>query len=438
MNIIVIGSGGREHAIVWALSKSPSVKKIIAVPGNGGTANEAKCKNVSPDECSYIVQNGVHPFVQIAKYEACTLAVIGPENPLAEGIADIFWKEGIPCVGPKKDSAMLEASKDFAKRFMKKYGVACAQSETFTDEKSALSYAEKKGAPLVIKADGLAAGKGVIVAFSLDEAKDAIHFLMSGEKVGTAGKTIVIEEYLRGNEISVLSAVSVSREKKSACIKTFLPARDHKRLLDGAKGANTGGMGSVSPLSDVNDETLSLFRKRIEEPTLCGIEAEGFDYRGFLFFGVMLTNEGPKLLEYNVRLGDPESQAVLPLCDFDFCKLCEAIAAGTLSDFALKWKPGVVVAPVMVSGGYPDAYEKGKKIAIDKMRIGKNVKIFFAGAKEKNGELFTSGGRVLAASSRGKNFDEARRNAYDAMKAISFDGSFYRKDIGLPGAAEST
>ena len=436
MNIIVIGSGGREHAIAWALSKSECVEKIIVVPGNGGTAHEAKCKNISIDECTYIHGNE-NPFVQIAKNENCSLAVIGPEDPLADGISDLFWEAGIACVGPKKKAALLEASKDFAKQFMKKYGVACAESETFTDEKAALAFAKKKGAPLVIKADGLAAGKGVIVALTLEEAKNAIHLLMSEKKVGSAGEKIVIEEYLRGTEISMLSSVSVTSEKKSSCIKTFLPARDHKRLLDGAKGANTGGMGSVSPLSDVDDATLLLFQKNIVEPTLRGLKAEDFDYRGFLFFGVMLTKDGPKLLEYNVRLGDPETQAVLPLCDFDFCKLCEAIADGTLQDFQLKWKDGFVVAPVMVSGGYPEAYEKNKKITIDKNRVHENVKIFVAGAKEKNGELFTSGGRVLAVSCFGKNFEEAWNGAYESINAISFEKAFYRRDIGLKGAAES-
>ena len=442
MNIILVGSGGREHAIARCLAQSPLVQKIVVIPGNGGTAVEPKCKNIDKAACDYIEDNGVPAYIQIAQREECIMAVVGPENPLAEGIADDFWKADIPCIGPKKAAAELEASKDFAKRFMRTYGVACAKSETFDDSEQAKVYVRQHGAPVVIKADGLAAGKGVVVAATVEEALSAIGDIMDSGSVGEAGKKIVIEEYLEGVEISVLAAVSVTPEaakKQRANIVPFLPARDHKRLLDGAKGPNTGGMGAVCPLADVTDETMERFRRDILLPTLKGLVAEGFDYRGFIFFGAMLTKDGPKLLEYNVRLGDPETQAVLPLVDFDFAAMCCSIVNCSLDNFAFKWKTGCVVAPVVVSGGYPCAYEKGKEITIDEKRIqAAGAQLFIAGAKRTaNGKLVTDGGRVLTCSARGANFDDARRKAYDAIGAVRFESAFFRKDIGLPGAAES-
>ena len=443
MNIIVVGSGGREHTICWKLAQSSVVDKVVVVPGNGGTANEEKCVNVNPKDCDYIAE-GENPYVAIAKHENCRMAVIGPEDPLAEGLADEFWKADIPCVGPKKAGAQLEASKDLSKQFMKKYGVACAASETFTNEDAACEYIKKHGAPIVIKADGLAAGKGVVVAATEEEALAAVTDLMDSGRVGNAGKKLVIEDYLQGVEISVLAAVSVTPEyavSGNATIVPFLPARDHKRLNDGAKGPNTGGMGAVCPLDDVDEKTMKAFQKDILEPTLEGLIKEKFDYRGFIFFGVMLTPQGPKLLEYNVRLGDPETQAVLPLMDFDFASMCTSILNGTLKNFEMKWKPGYQVAPVVVSGGYPGAYKKGIEITINKPLLNASTaKVFIAGAvsgRRGDGDLLTSGGRVLACSAYGSSFKEAWTNAYQGISAVKFDGAFYRKDIGLPGAAES-
>lgn len=447
--VIVVGSGGREHTIAWRLALSSKVEEVICVPGNGGTANEKKCRNI-PLAQSYI-KDGENPYAAIAKHEGCDLAVIGPEDPLAEGIADAFWNAGIPCVGPKHDGAQLEASKDLSKEFMAKYGVACAASKTFTDEQAAHDYVESHGAPIVIKADGLAAGKGVVVAATVTDAHTAIKDIMVSGRVGNAGKKLVIEDYLEGVEISILAAVSVTpdytKENKSTIIP-FLPARDHKRLCDGAKGPNTGGMGAVTPLDDVTPQVMEQFNKNILEPTLKGLIAENFDYRGFIFFGVMITKDGPKLLEYNVRLGDPETQVVLPMMDFDFFEMCQSIVDGTLKNFKFGWKKGYAVAPVAVSGGYPNAYKKGIKITIDaKANEIKNTKIFIAGAIEDRRSIdksnanahpmVTSGGRVLAACSQADTFDEAWSNAYALMKTIHFDGMFYRKDIGLPGAAES-
>ena len=327
---------------------------------------------------------------------------------------------------------------------MKKYGVACAASETFTSKDAACEYVKKHGAPIVIKADGLAAGKGVVVAATVEEALAAVEDLMESGRVGSAGKKLVIEDYLEGVEISVLAAVSVTPEyalSGNATIKAFQPARDHKRLMDGAKGPNTGGMGAVSPLDDVSFETMVQFSKDILEPTLNGLIKEKFDYRGFIFFGVMLTKNGPKLLEYNVRLGDPETQAVLPLMDFDFANMCTAILNGTLKNFEMKWKPGYQVAPVVVSGGYPGEYKKGCEITLNENLLNASgAKVFVAGAvagRRNQKDLLTNGGRVLACSAYGNTFKEAWQKAYQGVSAVKFEGAFYRKDIGLPGAAES-
>ncbi len=446
MNIIVVGNGGREHTICWKLAQSPVVDKIVVVPGNGGTAREAKCVNVNPGTCDYI-KDGENPYVAIARHEGCRMAVIGPEDPLAEGLADCFWAAEIPCVGPKKAGAQLEASKDLSKNFMKKYGVACAASETFTSKELAVNYVKKHGAPIVIKADGLAAGKGVVVAKTEEEALAAVEELMVDGRVGDAGKKLVIEDYLQGVEISVLAAVSVTPEyamQGNATIVPFLPARDHKRLLDGAKGPNTGGMGAVCPLDDVTDDIMAKFNKDILQPTLNGLIKEKFDYRGFIFFGVMLTKQGPKLLEYNVRLGDPETQAVLPLMDFDFAAMCTAILNGSLKKFNFLWKKGYQVAPVVVSGGYPLSYKKGCEITFNEAILNKSgAKIFVAGAvcgnrgRRGDDNLLTSGGRVLACSAYGETFKQAWERAYEGVSAVKFENSFYRKDIGLPGAAVS-
>lgn len=444
MKVMVIGSGGREHVISWALAKSPNVKEVLCVPGNGGTDAEEKCRNIVPSMCDYLKdEKDVDSYSQIAKHEGCDFVVVGPEDPLALGVSDSLWNNNIPVVGPKMMAANLESSKDFAKEFMMEYGVACAESKTFTEAQEAKEYIKQKGAPIVIKADGLAAGKGVVVAATEQDAIKAVDDFMVQKSLGFAGAKIVIEEYMQGTEISILSAVSVSPEtieKGTACILPFVPARDHKRLLDGAKGPNTGGMGAVAPLDDVSQKQLDEFQKNILEPTLKGLIDRKMDYRGFIFFGIMLTSAGPKLLEYNVRLGDPETQAVLPLMDFDFSDLCKAIMEGTLSTFETKWKKGYVCAPVVVSAGYPLKYRRGLPISLPK-NIKDEVKIFIAGAStDRRGHyngLITSGGRVLAVSAFGTSEKKAREAAYNVISEVTFDGAFYRKDIGLPGAAES-
>ena len=452
MKVIVIGSGGREHAICWKIAESSLVSEVVCIPGNGGTQHENKCRNLNPADCPAAAGlSGADALAATAIAEKCDLAVIGPEDPLAAGIADTLAAAGIPVVGPRKAAAQLEASKDEAKAFMKKYGVACADSDTFTDIKAAHAYIDAKGAPIVIKADGLAAGKGVVVAATKEQAHKAVDDFMQDGLLGNAGKRLVIEEYLKGVEISILAAVSVTPDSAAAgkaCIIPFTTARDHKRLNDGAKGPNTGGMGAISPVSDVTPDQLVMFNDNILEPTLKGLIAEKYDYRGFIFFGIMLTSSGPKLLEYNVRLGDPETQAVLPLMDFDFAAMCKSITEGTLKDFDFRWKKGFVCAPVAVSGGYPGSYKKGMEIsgvsgadnasgASGANTTDDGTKVFIAGAQDKDGKLLTSGGRVLAASAFAPTFDEAWKKSYELLKSINFDGMFYRKDIGLPGAAES-
>jgi phosphoribosylamine--glycine ligase len=451
MKTIVIGSGGREHAIAWALSRSPLVDEIVCIPGNGGTAFEPKCRNVAI---------GVAEIAAIV--EACrkelegrsdgSFIVVGPEDPLAAGLADRLSSTGLRVVGPRRAGAELEASKDFAKHFMKKYGVACAGSDTFSDPEAAIKAIKKINGPVVVKADGLAAGKGVVVAPGPEAAIQAVRDFMVDRTLGGAGGKVVVEEYLEGEEVSILAAVSVTEDLSASgksVIVPFVSARDHKRLRDGAKGPNTGGMGAIAPAVGVDEAVLARFRSDILEPTLKGLVAERFDYRGFIFFGVMVTKNGPKLLEYNVRLGDPETQAVLPLMDFDFAGMCLSIIDGSLSSFKFAWKPGFVCAPVAVSGGYPGSYPKGLPISIDRGVVdGSGARIFMAGATvnqrqpkagsgSAEGALVTSGGRVLASSAYGATVDEARAKAYGGLSGVSFDGMFFREDIGLPGAAVS-
>ena len=454
---MVTGSGGREHAIAWKLAQSELVDEVVCVPGNGGTAFEKKCRNVNPEDfCdrAFSEAKGVSLLtaasVRIAKSERVDLAVIGPEDPLAEGIADFLREEGIPTAGASAKAARLEADKDFAKSFMKKYGVACADSETFSSKDEAIEEARKRFSlsdePLVIKASGLAAGKGVIIVKSMEEAQSAIASLMDGS-LGEAGRRVLIEDYLRGRELSVLAAVSTTEDllgRPLACVMPFLPARDHKRLLEGGEGPNTGGMGAICPTGDETAEFLKDFSMNVYKPTIKGIEEEGLDYRGFIFFGLMLTSSGVKVLEYNARLGDPETQAVLPLMESDFALLCQRIAEGHLNGFRLTWKQGFQVAPVAVSKGYPGSYEKGKPISIAFDEVEKNFgKVFIAGAQaapsstSKKPLLMTSGGRVLCCSCFSATLDEAREKAYSALNSIHFEGMQFRGDIGEPGAAES-
>jgi phosphoribosylamine--glycine ligase len=439
MKILVVGSGGREHALAWKLAQSPKVKKVFVAPGNGGTAFEDKCENVAMREDPSSVE-GQEYLKRFALKEKIGITVIGPELPLANGIADTFRGAGLAVIGPEKQAAQLEASKIYSKAFMAKYGVRAAAGSNFTDPEKAVSFAERHfkasaaagGRLLVIKADGLAAGKGVVIAHNLHDAKETIAAFMQQKSLGDAGASVLLEEFLEGKEVSVLAAVSVCGG--NGYILPFIPARDHKRRFEGAHGPNTGGMGAIAPVPDFSHEAQANFIKSILEPTLNGIKAEGFDYRGFIFFGVMVHNNHCYLLEYNVRLGDPETQAVLPLMDFDLVDLCEAMIAG--GEFHLTWKHGAVCAPVAVAEGYPGSYRKGDAITIDAAALEKTgAKIFISGALKgtANGSspaLLTSGGRVLTVSAFGHHADEAYDRAYKSLAAVSFKGMGFRWDIG--------
>ena len=443
MKVLIIGSGGREHALAWKLAQSKKVEKIYAAPGNGGTAGEEKTENLSLNGADAASEEGQKLLLEFAQKEKIGLTLVGPEAPLAAGIADRFRAAGLAIVGPGEKAARLEISKVYAKSFMEKYGVRTASCKKFTSLAGALEYADKHFArsraaapPLVIKADGLAGGKGVVVAGDAAEAKKTLASFMKEGVLGEAGKSVIAEQYLDGLEVSVLAAVSVVPGKKGV-IKIFIPARDHKRRFEGGRGPNTGGMGAIAPVPDFTPAIQKDFESAILAPTLKGMEAEKMDYRGFIFFGLMIEEGRCYLLEYNARLGDPETQAVLPLMDSDFAELCAAILDGTLADFSIKWKKGAVCAPVAAAEGYPGPYRKGDPIAINPTGFGKTgAKLFVAGAGRGTGGalgsgLRSSGGRVLAVSALGSDAGEARTKAYEALRFVNFEGMVYRPDIGL-------
>ena len=444
MKVLVIGSGGREHALAWKLAQSAAVEQVFVAPGNGGTALEAKCRNLPVPGGDPSAPEGRDALAAFAAAEGIGLTVVGPEAPLAAGIVDAFRAAGLAVVGPDARAARLESSKAYSKDFMAKHGVRAAKSLTYTDYDAARAAAQRhfaaaadgKGpAPLVVKADGLAAGKGVVVAASLAEAEGALRSFMHDAELGEAGRTVVLEDFLSGTEVSVLAAVGVGGPigRGAGAILPFLSARDHKRRYEGAAGPNTGGMGAIAPVPDFSAEAQADFRAAILEPTLRGLEAEGFDYRGFIFFGLMVENDRCSLLEYNVRLGDPETQAVLPLMAGDLAELCAAILDGSLASFDLRWKAGAVCAPVAVAEGYPGPYRKGDPIEIDRTAVeAAGARVFIAGAalNQEDGRLRTSGGRVLAASAWGADADDARDRAYRALDAVRYDGMGYRRDIG--------
>ncbi|AEJ20527.1 phosphoribosylamine--glycine ligase [Gracilinema caldarium] len=458
MKVLVIGSGGREHALAWKLAQSVRVTTVYVAPGNGGTALEHKCRNVPVPGSDPSRPEAQEYLVDFVRREGIELTVVGPEAPLAAGLADRFTAAGLPVVGPEAKTAQLESSKAYAKAFMAKYGVRTARSTTVNTLESAMALVTEHfagnpphkptGRPLVIKADGLAAGKGVVITDRADEASATIEEFMEHRALGTAGTTLVIEEYLEGKEVSILAAVQAGPDLApgTARILPFIPARDHKRRYDGSQGPNTGGMGAIAPVADFSEAARTDFEKHILEPTLRGLEAEGLSYRGFIFFGLMVQDNRCYLLEYNVRLGDPETQAVLPLMGSDLAELCLSIAGGTLHQYNLTWKPGFVCAPVAVAEGYPGTYRKGDPISIERDKIAAaGAQVFIAGASMNqkaldtgtpdsgDGEgslLRTTGGRVLAVSAYGTNLEDARSRAYQGMDGVHFTGMGFRRDIG--------
>lgn len=419
MNILVLGGGGREHAISWALAKSPRCTELYVAPGNGGTANIARnVKDLNAEDAQAVLA-----FAQAHNIE---LVVIGPEAPLVAGVADVLREAGIPVFGPDAQGAQLEGSKTYSKRFMDANGIPTARYQSFTDAASARAYCEELGAPLVVKADGLAAGKGVVVAETLDMALDAVEACFDGS-FGDAGQTVVVEEMLTGPECSLLAFVS---NGKAFCMA---PAQDHKRAYDGDLGPNTGGMGVYSPVPIVTEEEMATMISIMEQSAVATAK-DPFenDYRGCLYGGFMLTPEGPKVLEFNARFGDPETQVVLPRLEGDLVNIMLAVAEGRPEDIVLSWSDKWAVSVVLASEGYPGSYEKGKVIlGLEEAQDLDGVIVFHAGtALNPDGELITAGGRVLNVVALGDTFEEARNRAYEACELIKFEGVQYRSDIG--------
>ncbi|MCF2638366.1 phosphoribosylamine--glycine ligase [Fusobacterium varium] len=414
MKILVVGSGGREHAICWKVSQNEKVEKVFCAPGNGGTAMLPKGENVNI--------KGIDELLEFALKEKIDLTIVGSEELLVDGIVDRFQEKGLKIFGPDKKAALLEGSKAYAKDFMKKYGVKTAAYEVFTEVDKAKEYIKTCEFPLVVKASGLAAGKGVLICQNLEEALKAVDEIMVDKVFSAAGEKIVVEEFLDGVEASILSVTD------SKVILPFISAKDHKKIGEKETGLNTGGMGTIAPNPYVTKEVYDAFINGIMNPTLEGIKAEGMNFAGVIFFGLMITDRGVYLLEYNMRMGDPETQVVLPLLESDFIELLESGLKGDLANADVKWSNKSACCVVLASGGYPEAYNKGYEITgIDKV----DNMVFVAGAKAEDGKLLTSGGRVLNVVAVGDNLEDARAKAYADAEKIDFTGKYCRKDIGV-------
>lgn len=418
MKILIIGGGGREHTIAWKLSKSPRVEKIYCAPGNAGIAEIAECVNI-----------GVMEFdrqVAFAKEHGIDLTVVAPDDPLAAGAVDAFEAAGLRAFGPRANAAILEGSKAFSKDLMKKYNIPTAAYETFTDPEEAIKYLETARMPIVLKADGLALGKGVLICSDLEEAKEGVRTLMLDKQFGSAGDEIVIEEFMTGREVSVLSFVD------GKTIKIMTSAQDHKRAKDGDQGLNTGGMGTFSPSPFYTSEVDAFCREKIYQPTVDAMRAEGREFKGIIFFGLMLTEDGPKVLEYNARFGDPETQVVLPRMKNNLADLFEACIDGTLDQVELEFEDNAAVCVVLASDGYPEHYEKGYPISgLERFKDADGYFVFHAGTKlNDQGQIVTNGGRVLGVTATGGNLKEARANAYKATEWVEFGNKYMRNDIG--------
>ena len=419
MKVLVVGSGGREHAICRAVAKSPRVDKIYCAPGNAGIAALAECVPIGAMEFDKLVS--------FAKDNAIDFTIIGMDDPLVGGIVDEFEKAGLKCFGPKKNAAILEGSKAFSKDLMKKYNIPTAAYENFTDAKEALKYLETAKFPIVLKADGLALGKGVLICNTLEEAEAGVTTLMLDKQFGDAGNTIVIEDFMTGREASVLCFCDGTH------IKPMTSAQDHKRAKDGDQGLNTGGMGTFSPSPFYTDDVKEFCEKYIYQPTMDAMKAEGRDFTGILFVGLMLTDDGPKVLEYNARFGDPEAQVVLPRMENDIIDVIDACIDGRLDQIDLSFEDNAAVCVVLASDGYPEHYEKGKLIKGLENFEGKDKEgyyAFHAGTKKTDEGIVTNGGRVIGITAKGKTLKEARANAYKATEWIDFDNKYMRHDIG--------
>jgi len=415
MNILVIGGGGREHALIWKIKQSPRVEKVYCAPGNGGISNMAECVNIPADD--------IGKLVNFAKENNIDLTVVGPEAPLVAGIVDEFEKNNLRCFGPRKKAAEIEGSKVFSKYLMKKYGIPTAEYEEFSNPAEAKEYLKCAQYPIVVKADGLAAGKGVIIANNYDEACEAVHEIMESKIFKDAGNKIIIEEFLDGKEVSVLAFTD------GTSIKPMVSSKDHKRIFDNDMGPNTGGMGTISPVSYYTDHMDSFCMEKIFAPTIKAMASEGRIFKGVLYFGLMLTSNGPKVLEYNCRFGDPETQVVLPRLKSDIIEIFEAVIDEKLENVDIEWSEKASCCVIISSGGYPGHYEKGKIIE-GLENIPDDVMVFHSGTKLRNGNITTDGGRVLGVTALGDNVEDAAERVYSTIGKIKFDGMHYRKDIG--------
>ncbi len=416
MKLLVIGGGGREHTLVWKIAQSPLVEKIYCAPGNGGIQQLAECVPISEKE--------IDRLVKFADEKQIDLTVVGPELPLALGIVDAFQNQGLKIFGPSRKAAELESSKAYAKFVMQKYGIPTATAKIFDSYDAALSYVQSHELPLVVKADGLAAGKGAVVCSSLEEAEDALRKIMVQQIFGDAGKKVIIEDFLKGQEASVLAFTD------GVHVLPLVPAQDHKRIFDGDEGPNTGGMGAYAPAGLVHDKMLATIRQRILEPTIKGMALEDRPYRGVLYAGLMITRQGPKVIEFNCRFGDPETQAILPLLKNDIVPLLLACSNGQLDQATLEHLPQHAVCVVMASGGYPGKYETGKRILGLDRPFDEGVLLFHSGTRYVDGQYVTAGGRVLGITAVAPTIRDAIKQAYRAVGKIAFDGAYYRKDIG--------
>ena len=426
MNVLIIGSGGREHALAWKVAQDERVEKVFVAPGNAGTAIEAKCENVAIDVLA------LDQLVAFAK-DNVSLTIVGPEAPLVAGVVDRFREHGLPCFGPTAGAAQLEGSKAFTKDFLARHQIPTAEYQNFTEIEPALAYLREKGAPIVIKADGLAAGKGVIVAMTLDEAEAAVRDMLAGNAFGEAGSRVVIEEFLDGEEASFI--VMVDGEH----VLPMATSQDHKRVGDGDTGPNTGGMGAYSPAPVVTSDVHQRVMDQVIWPTVRGMAAEGNVYTGFLYAGLMIDEAGnPKVIEFNCRFGDPETQPIMLRLQSSLVELIEAANAGTLDKVDAKWDPRCSLGVVLAAGGYPADYAKGDVIQGLDVAISDSGKVFHAGTALKDGQVTTSGGRVLCATALGNSVREAQQGAYRLAEQISWNGCFYRKDIGYRAIARES
>ena len=417
MKILIVGSGGREHALAWKIAQSPKAEKIYCAPGNAGIAEYAECVDITAMEFDKLAA--------FAKEKEIDLTVIGMDDPLVGGIVDVFEAQGLRVFGPRKNAAILEGSKAFSKDLMKKYDIPTAAYENFDDPEKALAYLEHADFPIVLKADGLALGKGVLICNTLEEAKDGVKSIMLDKKFGSAGNQMVIEEFMTGREVSVLSFVD------GKTIRIMTSAQDHKRALDGDQGLNTGGMGTFSPSPFYTEEVDAFCRKYIYQKTVDAMAAEGREFKGIIFFGLMLTSKGPKVLEYNARFGDPEAQVVLPRMKNDIIDVFEACVDGTLDQIELEFEDNAAVCVVLASDGYPVKYDKGLEIrGLENFKDKEGYYVFHAGTKFKDSKIVTNGGRVLGVVATGDDLKKARANAYEAVKLVDFDNKYCRSDIG--------